>query len=486
MQVYQQDTEFYHFGDIDKHGNSQFEGWPWHVIRLPDQYDQHTVYFRIFSDYPFIGLSGEVAIGNRFDLLNSIYQRGITGLSFILVVLLIGIISAVMGAIKKERVIAISTGLLSFNLALMMFAENELSQVILFEPLLWRYAAALCYFLVPVFLSVVILAWLRDKQPLIARGVLAVNIAFVAGVTGLTIFTSYSFINAYPIFDVLFIISVLSLMAGCVKQFRQLGITGNLMTFGILTLFISLLLDMLSAHGYISWIGRSGQWGLILFTITSLAIYLVKDWQQQLALNTFTQQLESKVQSRTAELQENKKQLERLAREDFLTSLLNRRAFTELANIEIAKAICFHRPVSLLLFDLDHFKEVNDKYGHSTGDLILKEVATKAMQTCRDGELICRYGGEEFVILLHATETQYAQILAKRLSTAIKEIEVKAKDQTIKITASFGLISLNNLDHYQGSTEQIMDNLLAEADKMMYDAKISGRDLLKVSELSAV
>jgi diguanylate cyclase (GGDEF)-like protein len=483
FEVFHNHKIIYYFGDIDEQGNSRFEGWPWHAFLLPNDYDQHTLYFRIASDYPSIGLSGEASIGNRFSLLNKVYGNGIAGLSFILVMLLVGVISTVMGLIKKDRAVAISTGILSFNLAIMMFSENELSQVILFEPLLWRYIAAFCYFLIPAFLSIIILAWLREKPPMIARVVLGITIAFVVGVAALSIFTTFNFVNAYPYFDGLFIILVMALLWGCRKLFYQQGITGRLMTFGILALFISLLLDMLSSHGFINWIGRTGQWGLLLFTMASLLIYLVQDWQQLIALNNLTQELESKVQVRTAELQASQNKLEKLAREDYLTGILNRRAFTERAIDEVANAIRFKRPISLLLFDLDHFKDVNDKYGHAVGDLVLKSVAAVSKDTCRDGELVCRFGGEEFVILLHATEASFAQSLAERLRQALKEIEVEADRQVIKIAASFGLISLNTAEPSKASAEQVVERLLAKADKMMYEVKVSGRDGLKTLEI---
>lgn len=486
MQVFHRNKKIYHFGEIDEQGNSQFAGWPWHIFQLPNDYAQHTLYFRVFSDYPYIGLSGEAAIGDRFSLLNEVYQRGLAGLSFILIVLLVGIISTVMGTIKKDRFVAISTGLLSFNLALMMFSENELSQVVLFKPLFWRYLAAFCYFIIPAFLAIITLAWLKEKPPLVAYIVLIITTIFVASVALMSSLTSFNFIQAYPYFDALFIILVLALVIGCFKRFNKLGITGRLMTFGILALFLSLLLDMLSATGLITWIGHAGQWGLILFTLASLTIYLVQDWQQQLALSELTYKLESKVQSRTTELQESKKQLEKLSREDFLTTLLNRRAFSDLALNEISNAVRHKRPVSLVLFDLDHFKDVNDKYGHATGDLVLKAVASTIKNTCREGDLICRYGGEEFVILLHATESNYAKLLVQRLCTAVKEIEVKATNQTIKITASFGLICLKDVSNCHESTENILEQLLAKADNMMYEVKVSGRDGVKISELNTM
>ncbi len=485
LEVFLKNQQIYHFGEIDAQGNSHFEGWPWHIIRLPDDYHQHTLYFRIFSDYPYIGLSGNVVIGDHFSLMNDVYNQGVAGLSFILIVLLVGIISTVMGTIKKDRMVAISTGLLSFNLAMMMFAENELSQVLWFNPLFWRYLAAFCYFLIPGFLAIIVLAWLRDKTPFVARAVLVITMLFVLSVALLSALTAFNFIMAYPYFDALFIILMLALVVGCFKQFRAQGIAGIIIAFGILTLFVSLVLDMLSAHGIISWIGHTGQRGLVVFSLTSLVLYLVKDWKQQIALSALTEHLETEVQIRTAELQSSQIQLEKMAREDFLTTLLNRRSFSELAIVEISNAIRFQRPISLLLFDIDHFKDINDQYGHSFGDSVLKAIATTAKETCREGEIICRYGGEEFVILLHATDANYAHVLATRLRDAINAIEIIQDDKTVSITASFGLICLNDVNEIEETPEQLLERLLAAADKVMYEVKLSGRDAVKVCELTS-
>lgn len=483
FEVYHKQEMLYNFGSIDEHSRSHFEGWPWHIFRLPADYEQDSLYFRVFSDYSSIGLSGEAVIGNQFSLLSKIYQEGLTGLLFILVILLIGIISTVMGIIKKDKVVAFSTGLLSFNLAIMMFAENSLSQVLLFKPLMWRYLAAFSYFLIPAFLAVIIISWLKEKTPLVARIVLGISITFTVGVAILATFTTFNFIKAYPYFDVLFIALVLALIFGCTKQFYKEGITGSLMIAGILALFISLLLDMLTAHALITWIARTGQWGLLLFTLASLMIYLVKDWQQQIALKTLTHELESQVKVRTAELEASQSKLKKLAREDYLTGLLNRRAFTESAINEIANATRYQRPISLLLFDLDHFKDINDMYGHAAGDLVLKEVASISKTICRNGELVCRYGGEEFVVLLHATEANQAQLLATRLHQALKKIEIKTDNKTITVTASFGLVSINSSEPSNATSAQIVDRLLAKADNMMYEVKESGRDGLKTLEI---
>lgn len=484
LQVFHKSRQIYHFGNIDAEGNSQFEGWPWHIMRLPDDYAQQSIYFRIYSDYPYIGMSGDVAIGERFDLLNTIYQQGVTGLFFILIVLLAGIISSIMGIIKKDRFAAIATGLLSFNLAVMMFAENELSQVIWYNPLFWRYVAAFCYFLIPSLLAVIISAWIKSEQSLINRCVFFIALGFSVGVASLSIFTEFNFVNAYPWFDVLFILLVLSLMFGSFRHFRHQGVLGLLMAFGILALFGSLSVDMMSAHGFINWIGHTGQFGLVFFTLTSLAIYLVQDWKQQISLTRLREHLESEVEDRTAALTASQIQLERMAHEDFLTCLLNRRSFSDQAGAEISNAIRFSRPVSLLLFDIDHFKNINDSYGHSAGDSVLKAIANAIRTTCREGDLICRYGGEEFVVLLHATGPDQAMVLTNRLRQAVNDIKMEIDDKTIRVTASFGLVCLQQLSQTEESVEKLLERLLTSADQAMYQVKMSGRDGIKANHLT--
>ncbi|MBU2870854.1 diguanylate cyclase [Colwellia sp. E2M01] len=484
VQVFQNNKLIYQYGDFDAQGNSQFSGWPWHLIRLPDDYDQHPIFLRIYSNYPDIGLSGNVFIGDRYDLLSGVYERGFIGFLFILVVLLVGIISTVMGMIKKDNHVAMCTGFLSFNLALMMFAENELNQAVWYNPLCWRYIAAFSYFLVPAFLALLMITWFKKSTPKIAYGVLLVSLFFVIGVLFLSLFTSFNFINAYPYFDMLFIVLVLALFIGCLKNLKKVEIHGVIMTVGVLALFISLVLDMMSAHRFIDWLGRSSQWGLILFTLTSLVIYLVRDWQQQIALTKFAQELEDKVEQRTQELKASQKQLQQVASEDFLTSLLNRRAFSSLATKEIANAIRHQQPISLLLYDIDHFKDINDQYGHSVGDLVLKAIANTSKNVCRNSELVCRYGGEEFVILLHSTHVDKAVVLAERLREVINAIEVKNNEDIIKITASFGLVTINDFTiNVDESAESLLDSLLSKADELMYQAKVSGRDNVKAERI---
>jgi len=483
-QVYDSQHKIYQFGEFDPLGYSQFAGWPWHLLPVAAA-ESNTLYFRIFSDYLHIGLSGEVLIGNKADLLQRIYERGIPGLFFVFMVGIVGIISTCLGFIKKEQGGALSIGVLSFDLALMMLAENELAQQLVYAPLMWRYIAIFSYFMIPALLAWGVYLWFERRVSRLVPVIGGISLLFTTGVAMLALFTDFSIIRLYPVFDGLFILLVLGLLLASLQQMRSVGIQQGVIAFGILALFISLLLDMLSAHDLIPWIGRMGQWGLVFFNLAMLSIYLLKDIRQQQRLKVLTFSLEAEVESRTAELRASQQQLQQMARQDFLTGLLNRRAFMELAGREIVNAIRYKRPLSLVLLDLDHFKEVNDRFGHDTGDLVLKAVADVATHNCRQGDLVCRYGGEEFVLLLQAADLISAQTLTRRMQEAIREVEViSASGEKICVTGSFGLI---HYDSHQPSDElqspddpeQLLHYLLIRADKMMYQVKSSGRDDLR-------
>jgi len=173
-------------------------------------------------------------------------------------------------------------------------------------------------------------------------------------------------------------------------------------------------------------------------------------------------------------LQEQQSQLEHLAREDVLTGLANRRRFEERAKEECLRAQRYHHPLSILLADLDHFKSINDTYGHAFGDLVLKDIGQTLLRHCRTSDLCARHGGEEFAILLPETELTEAYKVAERLCVAVRSLVFKQSSVTVHVTVSFGAASM---DHEQPQT---LEELLEQADQALYAAKRSGRDRVEV------
>ncbi len=169
------------------------------------------------------------------------------------------------------------------------------------------------------------------------------------------------------------------------------------------------------------------------------------------------------------ELQLKGMELERLSLTDALTGLSNRRQFDVNLETESRRAGRYHHPLTLLMIDIDHFKQVNDEHGHPVGDFVLKELARIFICTLRETDCICRYGGEEFAILLPETDNPTAMPIAERLRQSVEAHDFSTAGGTISITISIGAASI----HKQVINPQ---RLLDRADKCLYEAKNEGRN----------
>ena len=162
-------------------------------------------------------------------------------------------------------------------------------------------------------------------------------------------------------------------------------------------------------------------------------------------------------------------QLSLLAITDSLTGIFNRRHFFELAEPEYQEAVRYDRPFSVLMFDLDLFKNVNDKYGHAKGDDILRTVAQRCASTVRQTDILARYGGEEFVAVLPQTGAKKAAALADRLRQVISSSPMVTENGLLTATASFGVSTLS------AGVKDLME-MLNRADAALYQAKQTGRN----------
>lgn len=151
---------------------------------------------------------------------------------------------------------------------------------------------------------------------------------------------------------------------------------------------------------------------------------------------------------------------------DGLTQLHNRRRFEELGSREVASGR--NRPVSLLLCDIDYFKQVNDNYGHPVGDLVLAEFARILRHCARTTDIVGRFGGEEFIILLPATSPERAVHVAQRIRTLLAATHFQGLPSDYLLTASFGVAGLRD--------KESLRDLFARADALLYGAKADGRD----------
>ncbi|HJL16599.1 MAG TPA: diguanylate cyclase [Sandaracinaceae bacterium LLY-WYZ-13_1] len=154
---------------------------------------------------------------------------------------------------------------------------------------------------------------------------------------------------------------------------------------------------------------------------------------------------------------------------DPLTEVWNRRAFMELAAKELSRSRRSGRPLGLLMIDLDHFKRVNDTYGHPAGDAVLAEAAARIRAALREGDQVARFGGEEMVVLLPDCGPSGAFVAADRVRRELARTPVDFEGQAIRVTASLGVAATHGCG-------ESLDGLLARADQALYEAKRAGRD----------
>jgi diguanylate cyclase (GGDEF)-like protein/PAS domain S-box-containing protein len=173
----------------------------------------------------------------------------------------------------------------------------------------------------------------------------------------------------------------------------------------------------------------------------------------------------SSLRASSEEIQQQNRELEWLATRDVLTGCVNRRSFFKGFEAVWHQTVESGRELSAVMVDIDHFKAVNDNHGHATGDDVLRKVAAIVMKTAGDGDVVCRYGGEEFSILMADTSLDDAELRAERIRLAIKALRIGE----LKVTASLGVSSLSQ----RAASPQ---DLLDQADKCLYVAKRNGRN----------
>jgi diguanylate cyclase (GGDEF) domain len=169
------------------------------------------------------------------------------------------------------------------------------------------------------------------------------------------------------------------------------------------------------------------------------------------------------------QLQQANAQLRHISRTDGLTGLLNRKTWEQSLRLEFKRFQRYHHACSLIMLDIDHFKDINDSYGHTAGDEVIRRTAAILKEGLRESDVAGRYGGEEFVVILVDTDAAGAQVVAERLRTRIEASSVPYEQHIINFTVSLGIAEL---------TPKISDPTMwiDTADRGLYNAKRAGRN----------
>ena len=185
------------------------------------------------------------------------------------------------------------------------------------------------------------------------------------------------------------------------------------------------------------------------------------------------QGIQLSLEAKSADLERSNQLLNQLAIHDGLTGAYNRGHVQELLRQSVVRYNRYRQPLCVMLIDLDHFKSVNDQYGHAVGDDVLRQVSLKAAASLREGDIFGRWGGEEFIALLPNIDLHGATDVAERLHRGIMELRFEAEAKTFTVTASSGVAQI--LD---GETAE---SFVARADAALYAAKDAGRNCVVIA-----
>jgi diguanylate cyclase (GGDEF)-like protein len=606
-EVYLDREKIYAFGEFDQDGQGRFQGWPWHLIELPDDFAGQTLHFRIFSDYTDIGLWGEVKIIERSELLLEIIQKSYLDLLVISFCILMSLIAFAFASMQTNRKPFIYLGLLTLAVGSKLLGENQAVQLVWDAPLFKTYLTAAGYFILPVFLALLLSEWFQNLGQAFMKRLALAHLLYLILAIGLSLLGVLQLSITYPLFDGFFILTLVVLLYLTAKNIKSLNQDQRLVMSAFWILAVFLLVDMAVAHGFLPWARFPLSLGVLVFALALMVISLREYQRTQKALRQLNASLEDRIKERTASLQtyaqlerqrynqltllnrhaqeleelvgelqslqaleqageyleqqlpyifqpyairiqlfgkvapethtrdstpgpyqwpliledihlgpqtfaklhlspeasltdehqleqlnsfmsrvaerlsmsltslKIRQNLQRLSYEDALTGLKNRRFMDEALEREIALAKRNKTPLSLLICDIDHFKNFNDNHGHEAGDWVLYTLSQILLEHFRQTDIPCRFGGEEFVILLPGTGKETAVTRAQKLLDKVNSSPLSYLEQDLgRVTISLGVASW---------PDQALspEELLKAADKALYRAKQKGRNRVEVA-----
>jgi diguanylate cyclase (GGDEF)-like protein len=470
VQVYLESDLIYQYGAFDQDGRGRFEGWPWHLIELPEDFGNRTLYFRVFSNYTDIGLWGEVKLMERPHLFVYILEQSAKALATSGFSLLIAMLTFIFALLQTNRRSFAAIGLFSLTSGLMILAESQASQLLYEAPLFWDTLAAGSYFLLPVALALLLEHWLGERHAWVMRRLWQGHLLYTVLALGLSLPGVVDLSATYPPFDALLLVSLLIMLGLVLIVFRHLSPEQKAIIAASGFFSLLLIADMAVAHGLIDWRRIPVSLGALVFSLAIVAISLTDYARTQREIQRLNRELKQEVAARTEELETLVDTLRDYSYQDPLTGLKNRRHFEELLVHESASARREQTPLALVMLDIDHFKQFNDRHGHETGDAVLASVGALLREHFRDADVVCRLGGEEFVVVLPGATAKRAESRVQTLLHAIRNSRFRHLDTPLdEVTLSCGIAAYPQHTHDPAE-------LVTLADQALYRAKHAGRD----------
>jgi len=273
-----------------------------------------------------------------------------------------------------------------------------------------------------------------------------------------SVFVQLAFLVLAPTLWVLFLVAVL-----VTYNFAMMSFSSRQFTLTWMFLGAASAIALFAARGRIGNIGTTDA------SIATLWLFFFLCTRQLTAIGTQFSSLRTQLSEKNKQLSASLERIQELASHDELTGALNRRAFMQLLADERARAQRADQPFCIALLDLDHFKEVNDRFGHLTGDAVLKEFCAVAAGSIRATDRFARYGGEEFIVLMApSTTSDVATIATERVRKAVEVHKWEGIAHGLKVTMSAGVSEF--------AADESIEQLVQRADEALYVAKDTGRN----------
>jgi diguanylate cyclase (GGDEF)-like protein len=442
FEVYLDQKLVYKFGDLDSAEADKFIGWPWHIIELPREFENKYLYFRIYSNLSEIGVVGDVVLGSQAQHISRIVTQDLDLVILTFLFFFISLLSLLTSVIWREKRATTALGIFSLLIGVWSISQTEMKQLFIDSPLFWIYADLTALYFCPIALFVLIEETYGIKYRKVIRWLRNGFFAFAVGSIGFSLTNIVSLPATIQPFNILIVVGVVVCLFSLIRAISSNDSEARIFTIGLLIFCSFVIFDVINRWN--DWQTPVSPYGILLFMF-SLGFILRHRFLTVHQLSVL----------------------------DGLTGVANRHQFDALIEMEWMRARRDSKSLSLVMADIDFFKNYNDTYGHPEGDQCLKRVAsTLKTVTRRAGDVVARLGGEEFAILLPGTDRQGALQAAERVRSELKALNIKhqASDVSDRVTLSLGVACL--VPDYSISQE----TLVAAADKALYKAKTLGRD----------
>jgi len=479
-------TLLHQFGTIDQDGKGSFIGWPVQLIELPEDCAGKHLYIRVFSDYRDIGLWGRIMMGNRADLLSYMYRQDIFGIAAMIISLIIGCVFFVTYLLSGHQKVSLYLSVITVLLAFRIFGQLYVQQRIIPFSLLFEYIDISTAALIPIFITSVFRSFLLEKFKSLTGYLWKAYLGVFVLAMILSVMPFFPVHQIYTGIDISSLIGVVSLGYISVHCLCSGTREQKLISVNFLIMAVLICYSLLMSYNIVPFLSEFDYLMVLQFCI-GLAIILSSRFfilyhtyeKQSFELANMNRTLEQQVLQRTSELEDANKKLAdvnaQLKKEkhilrvsaitDGLTGLYNRAYIEEQFRQFIRESSRYGKPFSLAMFDLDHFKKVNDEFGHHVGDEVLRKVADSFHDLIRETDIAGRFGGEEFLLLYPQTDHSEAMVVTERIRVRIGELSFEQGPKNITISAGVA--------QYSGESPE---EILAKADKNLYSAKQNGRN----------